>query len=111
MNRFENNLRNALREPKPPGSLTARILANADSQTRRQDRFFTHKLRIAAALVLVAVLAATGFQYERRRAERIAEERAREQVLEAFRLAEQQLKPFRKRLELMTIPSPQGEKQ
>ena len=69
-------------------------------------------LRIAAAFGVTAVLAATGFRYERLREERIANERARDQLVEAFRLAEQQLKPFRKSLQAMqtiTISIPQSE--
>src|SRR5262245_5010142 len=111
MNRLEDNLREALRQPEPRADLAAQVLATVDAQRSRQRQFLSHPLLIAAAFVLMVTLAATGFHYERQRAERIAAERARDQVLEAFRLAEQQLKPFRKRLETMTISSSQGEKQ
>jgi hypothetical protein len=98
MDRFEDNLRNALREPKASADLAARILARADQPRSRR---FLQPLRVAAAIVLVVALGAAGLHYEHRREERIANERARDQVVEAFRLAEQQLKPFRERLEAM----------
>jgi hypothetical protein len=111
MDRFENNLRNALREPKAPADLAARVLARANPPRSRR---FLQPLRVAAAITLVVALGAGGLHFERRRAERIASERARDQVVEAFRLAEQQLKPFRERLEAMktlTISIPKKEEQ
>jgi hypothetical protein len=110
MDRFEDNLRKALREPEAPTDLAARILTRADQP--RSGRF-RHPLRVAAAVVL-ATLGAAGLHFERQREERIANERARDQVVEAFRLAEQQLKPFRERLEAMqtlTISIPKKEEQ
>src|SRR5688572_2725763 len=111
MDRFEDNLRKALREPEAPADLAGRILARAD---RPRSRRFLQPLRVAAAIVLVVALGAAGLQYERRRAERIASERAKDQVVEAFRLVEQQLKPFRERLEAMqtlTISIPKEQEQ
>ena len=111
MDRFENNLRSALREPQASTDLAARILARADQP--RSGRF-RQPMRVAAAITLVVALGAAGLHFERRREERIANERARDQVMEAFRLAEQQLKPFRERLEAMqtlTIFIPKEEEQ
>jgi hypothetical protein len=71
-------------------------------------------MRIAAAIVVIAVLAASGIRYERRRAERLAGERALAQVVEAFRLAEERLKPFRQRIESIgatPASTSQGDKQ
>ena len=111
MDRFEDNLRKALREPEARADLAGRILSHAD---RPRSRRFFQPLRMAAAVVLAVALGAFGLQYERRREERLANERARDQVVEAFRLAEQQLKPFRERLEAMqilTISIPKKEEQ
>jgi uncharacterized protein HemX len=102
MDRFENNLRKALREPEARADLAGRILSRTGQPRRGR---FRQPMRVAAAIVLAVALGAAGLQYERRRVERIASERARDQVVEAFRLAEQQLKPFRERLEAMkTLP-------
>jgi uncharacterized membrane protein len=68
-------------------------------------------LRAAAAIVVVAGLAAAGLQYQRVRTKRIESERARDQVIQAFRLAGEQLRPFQKQFEemqRMTIPIPEG---
>jgi len=111
MDRFEDNLRKALREPEARADLAERILARAD---RPRSRRFLQPLRVAAAIVLAVALGATGWHFERRREERIASEHARDQVVEAFRLAEQQLKPFRERLEAMqalTISIPKEQEQ
>jgi len=113
MSQFEDDLRNALREPEAPADLAQRVLARASQARSRQSRL-RQPLRIAAAIGVTAALGATGFHYERRREERIANEHARDQVVKAFRLAEQQLKPFRKQLETMqtiTISIPKGENQ
>lgn len=111
MSPFEDKLRRALRAPVPSADLTPKVLARA-AQAGPLRRDVRQYLKIAAAIGVAAVLTGTGFHYERQREERIANERARDQVLEAFRLAEQQLKPFRKSLEAMqtiTISIPQGE--
>jgi hypothetical protein len=97
MSRFEDDLRRALREPEPSADLAQKVLARAAQQRRPRHTWLS--LKIAAAIGVVGVLSAIGFRYEQRRGERIANERARDQVVEAFRLAEQQLKPFRKSLE------------
>ena len=112
MNRFETNLRRVLRLPEPPTDLTARVLAAAERPARRPF-LPTSVLRTAAGVVLIAGLAAGGLHYQHVRAERVESERARDQVIQAFRLAGEQLKPFQKQLEemqMMTIPIPEGEK-
>jgi hypothetical protein len=110
MNQFKDDLRRALREPTPSADLAQRVLDRA-SQERRWSRM-PQTVKIAAAIGVIAVLSTMGLRYERIREERIANQRAMEQVVEAFRLTEQQLKPFRKSLEALqtvTISIPQQE--
>jgi hypothetical protein len=113
MNDFENQLGDALREPEAPEDLARKVLAHVARQQMPRRRV-SPLLRIAAAIVVIAVLAASGIRYERRRAERLAGERALAQVVEAFRLAEERLKPFRQRIESIgaaPASSSQGDKQ
>jgi hypothetical protein len=111
MNKFEDNLRRVLRQPEPPRDLAGNVLAHAFRPARRRG-LPSPLLRVAAAVVLVAALAAAGFHYRRLQVERIESERARDQVIRAFQLAGEQLRPFQKQFEEMqnmTISIPQGE--
>jgi uncharacterized protein HemX len=114
MSPLEDSLRNALREPQPREDFAARVLAGMQARTQGKRRVSSLRLRAAAALILAAFLGAAGFHYHQRREEGLERDRARDQVLEAFRLAEHQLKPFRQRLETMrmtAIPISKGERQ
>jgi hypothetical protein len=113
MNRFEDQLHKALSEPEPPAGLAGRVLERA-ALMKQGRRSWRAPLKVAAAIAVIAALAAAGVHYERRREERIASERARDQVVRAFQLVEERLKPFRKRLEAMQsipISTPQGKDQ
>jgi hypothetical protein len=69
-------------------------------------------VRFAAGLVLIVGLAAGGLHYRRLRIEQRESARAGDQVIEAFRLAGEQLRPFQKQLEEMqgmTISIPKGD--
>jgi hypothetical protein len=111
MYRLEDNLRKALREPEAPPDLASKVMDRAfpPSMPRKSWAF---PLQAVAALVLIAGLISGGWHYQRNRAERMESERARDQIIQAFRLAGEQLKPFQRQLseiQTMTISIPAGE--
>jgi negative regulator of sigma E activity len=94
MNRFEDELRNALRREDPPEGFEARVLARAAAEPRPQSAWerlwgwfrmpVVARAAMAGALCLLVVM---GVQYERRqRLERIRGEAAKQQLLLALRV-------------------------
>ena len=101
MEPLEEKLRNALREPQAAKDLSERILTRAQEMRARPLRFLSRPLRAAvAATVLLGagLLALSYYRNLRDSREQQEAERARQQVIEAFRLAEEQLRPLRKQL-------------
>lgn len=110
MKQVEDSLRKVLGRPEPPPDLAARIVGRAFRPSLRPA--VPRYLLRAAALVLIVGLTAGGLRYRRLRAERLESERAGAQLIEAFRLAGEQLRPFQMQLEemqTMTISIPKGE--
>jgi hypothetical protein len=111
MYRLEDNLRKTLREPEAPPDLAAKVMDRAFPPARPR-KSWSLPLRAAAAMLLIAGLTSGGLHYQRTRAERLESERARDQFIQAFRLAGEQLKPFQKQIsefQTMTISIPEGE--
>ena len=54
MDKFENNLRNALREPQPPTDLAAKVMRRLTAR-RRKPRYAAFAVT-AAALVSIVIL-------------------------------------------------------
>ena len=93
MDRFEQELRNALRRKDPGSDFAACVLARIDAEpapTRWKRWIEMPRLRWAAALalVLVAIAAASWYQGRQRR---LKGEAAREQVFVALRIASAKL--------------------
>ncbi|MGA2049615.1 MAG: hypothetical protein ABSG96_18105 [Terracidiphilus sp.] len=94
MDEFERDIRQAFeRRPAPPG--LKRKLMEKRRTRRSYDSFFTWQ-RLAASLVLAAVLAG-GFEW-RNIQERRKEEAAREQVMTALRITSHALNRMNARL-------------
>jgi hypothetical protein len=96
MDRFEQELRSALRREQPSGEFTTRVLAKVTRPAAREiwSRPWLNfpRMRWAVAMVLcVVVLAGLGYRHEqaRRRAEG---EAARRQVMLALRIANAKIK-------------------
>lgn len=92
MRNMDDELRNALRREDPPQGFADRVLQRAalgEVQPRPATRADWPFMRLAAAAAIVAALAG-GFQYRavvQEREERIRGEAAKEQVIQALRLA------------------------
>lgn len=85
--RFELELKQAFeRLPAPPGLKTRIMAARRERQAVRQHWFSLMWMRVAASLLIVAMVAgAIGWQYQRIQERRRGEE-ARQQVLTALRI-------------------------
>ena len=89
MRNMDDELRNALRREEPPPGFADRVLQRAEHgpfERRQAGRPF---VRWAAAAAVVAALAG-GFQYravQQAREERLRGEAAKEQVVQALRIA------------------------
>lgn len=91
MRNMDDELRNALRREEPPQGFADRVLQRAarGAHPRRTTRADWPFMRWAAAAAIVAALAG-GFQYRavvQEREERIRGEAAKEQVIQALRIA------------------------
>jgi hypothetical protein len=88
MSELENELRNVLRRQPPPAGFAERVAARVSAAERPAPARRPSMMRWAAAAVLVAALGA-GVEYQsiRRERERARGEAAREQVMQALRLA------------------------
>ena len=80
MKSLEDDLRAALRRQEPPPGFAARVMSRLD---RTPWWRAWRRWAVAAAMVLVV---AAGAEYRHQRAERIAGEAARRQVLQALRI-------------------------
>jgi hypothetical protein len=108
MDPLEENLRRVFRQPEPSAGLAARVLARTTGPAKRR----LHWVRTAAAVGLIGVIGVVGWHYQRVRKDRLEGEHARDQLIEAFRLAGEQLRPFQQRMdeiESITISIPEGE--
>jgi hypothetical protein len=89
MRNMDDELRNALRREEPPPGFADRVLQRAARGPFEQRQTSRPFVRWAAAAAVVAALAG-GFQYrtiQQEREERIKGEAAKEQVVQALRIA------------------------
>jgi len=94
MNRFEDELRNALQRERPPEGFAARVLARAAAEPkpagawdRLKDWFRMPVVARAALAGALCLLVVAGVQYQQRqRLERIRGEAAKQQLLLALRV-------------------------
>src|SRR5438270_5496601 len=90
MDRFENELKQALRRREPAGDFAARLMARVARERDRQPwwRFTSVRLRWATAAVAFCILAAAAIMYRPEQQRRSAEgEAARQQVYVALHIA------------------------
>lgn len=110
MDRFESNLRKALREPEASASLAERVLDRvAAAPKKHQFLLAAYPMRTAAAAALAIALGLGGLHYQRQRAAQLESERAKEQVIRAFQLAAEQLRPFQERLSMRDVTTHKSE--
>jgi hypothetical protein len=88
MNELERELSDALRRERPPAGFVERVLRRAAAVQPQHSRRWHPYARWAAAAALVAAVAG-GVHYRvvQERAERARGEAAKEQVIEALRIA------------------------
>jgi anti-sigma-K factor RskA len=98
MSQFERDLHKSLRRRDPPPGFAERVLARADSSDAHERapwaRFLSWRWVSAAAMVVVLILGFAVHQ-ERKRSE---EEKAKQQVLFAFRLTGSKLRHVQEKL-------------
>jgi hypothetical protein len=96
MDRFEEELREALRREDPPEGFARRVLARVERRERRNSWlrwpavFHAPALRWATALAAFAL--AVGVYDYRRKAEQAEGERARQEVMQALRITGSKLR-------------------
>lgn len=94
---FEQTLRDALQPRIAPAGFTERVMLRAQSQLHRRNMLqFPSSVRAIAAAVLLAV--AAGGYIVHQHQQRIAGERARQQVLLALRITSTTLQDVRDRI-------------
>ena len=93
MNRFEDELRNALRREEPPEGFAARVLARAAAEPERRSVWARimdwFRMPMVARTVMAAglcLMVVAGVQYEQQRRERIRGEAAKQRLLVALRV-------------------------
>ena len=92
MNQLERDLREALRRREPPQGLEERILARAQRSEVRSPSWTW----LAVAAMLVLMVGGFGIVQEQRR--RAEGERAKEQLMVAFRITGSKLRDVRERI-------------
>jgi hypothetical protein len=107
---FDRELREQLRARSAPPNFTARLMARVEARTesRRPLRLFFRRPQWGWA-ALAAVLAATLLGgVERDRQQRIAGQRARQQVLLALRITSSTLHQVQQKVNDQATPAPSG---
>ena len=99
MDRFEDDLRRALRDTPPTPDLASRVASAVGQRaaTSRPRWFRTWKLAAIAA-ALIAVVGVLALRFENQRRERLAAERAKQDVLLALRITRAKLQVVEDRL-------------
>ena len=97
MDRFDNDLREALRRSEAPPGLAARVMAQARKMGKATPRRPSFAWRWAATAAAVLVLIAGSFLY-RDRVRQAEGEKAKEQVMFALRVTGAKLQGVRERL-------------
>ena len=93
MSQLERDLRESLRRKQPPEALAAKVL----ERTRATGKYRTYRWRwLAAAAVIVLVIG--GMLIHREQRQRAESERAKQQLLVAFRITGAKLREVQTRL-------------
>ena len=89
MDRFEEQLKNALRRESPASGFASRVQARVAREAHRKNprRNWFPRLRWAIAIVVLCVGLLGGLEYQHMREEKARGEAARQQVMVALRLA------------------------
>ena len=95
MNHMEDELRLALKRVEPPSGFEDRVMARVPS---RQKAWLPRNWMAAAAAVLVAVLGAGSWEYQRAREQRIAAEQAKAELIFALELTSSKLQATRSKV-------------
>jgi negative regulator of sigma E activity len=105
--RFNAELRNALRREEPPLGFEARLMARLSSESKREAgfarwfRFPLLRVPLMTQLAFTAVvclMVVAGVQYERERQERIEGQAAKVKLMQALRVTGTQLQALRGRV-------------
>ena len=94
MNHMEDELRQALRRVEPPPGFADRVMARVPSRKKAWPRNWM----AAAAAILVAVLGAGSWEYQRGRDQRIAAEQAKAELIFALELTSSKLQATRSKV-------------
>ena len=105
MSKLDDALREALRRQDPPEGFAARLMQRLPSRDREgavvrtmAPPRWSFRLRWAVALAAAIVLLVAGAEYRRQRLQRVAEERARDQVMLALRITGSKLRMVQERI-------------
>jgi hypothetical protein len=96
VNRFEDELRNALARREPPAGFADRVMERIPD--RRRPGRFSRQWMSAAAAALIAVLGAGSWEYTKARSHRLEAERARAELIQALELTSARLQATRVKL-------------
>jgi hypothetical protein len=104
MNRFDEDLREALRRRQPPGGFAEGVLARVrESEAPRKPSFPWRWIAAAAAAVLFLTV---GLSVYREHLRRVEGEQAKEQVMFALRLTGSKLRGIQEHVQQRTIELP-----
>ena len=95
MNHMEHELREALKRVEPPAGFADRVMARVPA---RRSTWFPRNWITAAAAVLIAVVGAGSWEYQRAREERLAAEQAKAELIFALELTSSKLQATRSKL-------------
>lgn len=103
MNRFEDELTEALKRREPPPGFAERVMARLETEPRpgpwrRLAAWFRPPVLRFAAFACIALLLFAGVRYESRRRERLRAEAARDQAMLALRITFDKLEAVREKL-------------
>ena len=95
MNHMEHELREALKRVEPPAGFADRVMARVPAQ---RSTWLPRNWRAAAAAVLVAVVGAGSWEYQRAREQRLVAEQAKAELIFALELTSSTLQATRSKL-------------
>ena len=95
MNHIEHELREALKRVEPPPGFADRVMARVPA---RRGGWIPRSWIAAAAAVLVAVVGAGSWDYQKAREQRIAAEKAKAELIFALELTSAKLQATRSKL-------------
>ena len=105
MNRFDDDLREALRRRQPPSGFAGRVLVRVRELETTSKPHYGWRWMAGAAMAAVLVLAVSVSAYREHR-RNIEGERAKEQVMLALRLTGSKLQSVQQHVQQRTIELP-----